>query len=121
MPTVKEILDYFKVRDEPDDEDDLDAQIKSTGITEEQHIELSRQVHTGVDLDRMRTIRDRRSLYKPITLKSGEDDAVLLFGKHKGHALSKIACEDNGYLVWIQGQDFPSELKLLASYWWNKL
>lgn len=45
--------------------------------------------------------------------RSGE--AVVGFGKHRGRSLREMATQEPGYLRWIIGGDFPSDLKEICA------
>jgi uncharacterized protein (DUF3820 family) len=48
------------------------------------------------------------------------DDAVLLFGKHKGKEVSTLAKKEPGYLSWMLRQEFPEELLEIVHYQLSK-
>jgi len=60
-----------------------------------------------------RAKRPSRRQYK---VSDDGQDAILLFGKHKGKTVSQLAGEDKGYLRWLMDGGWPMELKEIAEY-----
>jgi len=54
-----------------------------------------------------------RAKYTLVTDVAGREDAILLFGKHKGSKVSALAAsrETRGYLMWMLDEGFDDELK----------
>lgn len=56
--------------------------------------------------------------YGKYKISADGKDAILLFGKHNGYAVSDLAKTDDGrsYLKWMLAQEFDSALKDVCSY-----
>ena len=49
------------------------------------------------------------------------NDAVLLFGAHRGKKISELvgSAEGKNYLIWVLEKKFPEELQNLIRKWWD--
>lgn len=68
----------------------------------------------GLDMRKMRKAVKRRAVPAKTSgkfkISADGEDAVLLFGKHKGKEVSLLAKKEPDYLKWMQRQEFPEEL-----------